>query len=57
MGLSHIEIGTLIGLKRNSVRKHIRAMEGCGLLEPPKNLSVMRQGVLCMNDGVEACHE
>lgn len=42
MGLNTAEIGRLLEANRDTVRKHLRRMEACGLIEPPANLATMR---------------
>lgn len=38
LGLNHREISLLVHKEVTTVRKHVRRMEACGLLVPPKNL-------------------
>lgn len=43
LGLNHAEIGKLTNRKDNTIRVHVRQMEHCGLLKPPKNLARLQQ--------------
>lgn len=43
LGLNHVEIGKLTGLTKQTIRDHVRKMEGCGILQPPKNLARLQQ--------------
>lgn len=38
IGLNNREIALLVHLEKSTVRKHVRRMESCGLLMPPKDL-------------------
>jgi len=51
-GLSNREIGKLMDMHPRTVQREVRAMEACGLLEPPKNLPMLQQGVLRIHDGM-----
>ena len=42
MGLLQFEICKLVGLCKDTVRKHIRRMEVCGIIQPPVNLPKMQ---------------
>ncbi|MDN3515345.1 MAG: BRO family protein [Candidatus Brocadia sp.] len=42
LGLNHGEIGFLVHKEVSTVRKHVRQMESCGLLTPPKNLPALQ---------------
>jgi len=46
LGLSHVEIGKLTERAASTIRKHVRDMERCGLLVPPKSLALQQQQVL-----------
>jgi len=54
MGLMHIEICRLVGMCKDTVRKHIRRMEACGILAPPADLAKMQAKAQCMLPGLEA---
>ena len=43
MGHSRAEISLLIQRNKNTLRKYIRRMEACGILEPPRNLHQLRK--------------
>lgn len=43
LGLNHAEIAKLTQRAGSTVRKHVRDMERCGLLVPPKALAAMQQ--------------
>ncbi len=45
IGLNNREISLLIHLEKSTVRKHIRRMEVCGLLVPPKDLPKLQKCV------------
>ncbi len=51
MGLNHREIARLIGRADSTVRRHVRKMEQCGLIAPPKNLPKMQQLALNLGGG------
>ena len=39
LGLNRTEIGKLMDRKTNAVRRALRSLEACGIVEPPENLS------------------
>lgn len=41
-GLTHVEIAKLLGIYPSGVRREVRRMEACGLLNPPSNLKKMQ---------------
>lgn len=43
LGLNHVEIGKLVNRDKTTVREHVRKMEACGILQPPKNLARLQQ--------------
>lgn len=43
MGLNHAEIAAIVKLTQSTVRRHVRKMEQCGVIEPPKNLQQLQQ--------------
>lgn len=43
LGLNHVEIGKLTGYTKQTIREHVRKMEACGILQPPKNLAQLQQ--------------
>lgn len=43
LGLNHVEIGKLTGYTKQTIRDHVRKMEACGILQPPKNLAKLQQ--------------
>ncbi|PID59331.1 hypothetical protein CSB45_00930 [candidate division KSB3 bacterium] len=53
MGLYNAEIGRLTGLSKETVRKHLRRMENCGIIEPPANLHQLQQRVQRLLPGME----
>ena len=46
LGLNHAEIAKLTERAASTVRKHVRDMERCGLLTPPKSLAQQQQMAL-----------
>lgn len=46
MGLNHHEIALLIQWDVVTIRRHVRRMESCGLLVPPKNLPKLQKMVV-----------
>lgn len=52
LGLNHKEIGRLVGLAQSTVRRHVRELEACGLLTPPRALPMMQQMTLQFDGGV-----
>ncbi len=53
MGLHNAEIGRLTNLSKHTVRKHLRKMESCGIIEPPVNLRQLQQRVQRLLPGME----
>lgn len=43
LGLNHAEIGKLTNRQDNTIRGHVRKMEACGILQPPKDLPQLQQ--------------
>ena len=46
LGLNHHEIALLIQWDVVTIRRHVRRMEACGLLMPPKNLPKLQKMVV-----------
>jgi len=52
LGLNHAEIGRLTSRATSTVRQHVRDMERCGLLMPPKQLAQQQQMALHFAGGM-----
>ncbi len=46
-------IGRLTNLSKHTVRKHLRKMESCGIIEPPVNLRQLQQRAQRLLPGME----
>ncbi len=60
LDLQPIEIARLLEVSKDTVRRDLRLMEKCGIVEPPKNLSAMQQIALPLidyNSNKEARHD
>ncbi len=53
MGLYNAEIGRLTDLSKDTVRRHLRKMESCGIIEPPADLKKLQQRVQRLLPGME----
>ncbi len=51
LGLKNFEIARILQISKDTMRKDLRLMENCGLIEPPQNLAQLQQLALPLIEG------
>ncbi len=51
LGLKNFEIARILQISKDTMRKELRLMENCGLIEPPANLASLQQLALPLIEG------